>query len=96
MARSTAPTRTLNLKNPEVYRLAQELSEATGESMTEAVRLSLQERLDRVNGTREAEIERRIRRMSELAAMIRERIPEGLTREGIDDLMYDEHGLPKL
>jgi antitoxin VapB len=96
MPRSTSPARTLNLKNPEVYRLAQELSEATGESMTEAVRLSLQERLDRVNGTREAEIERRIRRMSELAAMIRERIPEGTTREDIDDLMYDEHGLPKL
>ena len=96
MPRPTAPARTLNLKNPEVYRLAQELSEATGESMTEAVRLSLQERLDRVNGTREAEIERRNRRMSELAAMIRERIPEGTTREDIDDLMYDEHGLPKL
>jgi antitoxin VapB len=96
MARSTAPARTLNLKNPEVYRLAQELSAATGESMTEAVRASLQERLDRINGAREAEIERRIRRMSELAEMIRERIPEGITREALDDLMYDEHGLPKL
>jgi hypothetical protein len=64
--------------------------------MTEAVRASLQERLDRINGAREAEIERRIRRMSELAEMIRERIPEGITREALDDLMYDEHGLPKL
>ena len=77
MARSTVPARTLNLKNPEVYRLASELAAATGESMTEAVRLSLEERLDRVTRSRDVEIERRIRRIHELATRIRELSPPG-------------------
>ncbi len=95
MARSTTPARTLNLKNPEVYRLAQELSEATGESMTEAVRLSLQERLDRVTSARDAEVEARIRRIHEIAEMIRARIPAGITMRDIDEQMYDDDGLPR-
>lgn len=95
MARSPSPVRTLNLKNPEVYRLASELAAATGESMTEAVRLSLEERLDRINKTREAEVERRIRRIHELATMIRELSPPGYWAQDFDELMYDENGLPK-
>ena len=95
MARSTTPARTLNLKNPEVYRLASELATATGESMTEAVRLSLEERLERVNKSRDIEVERRIRRIHELAAEIRARLPKGLSMEEIDEQMYDEDGLPR-
>jgi antitoxin VapB len=34
----------LNIKNPEAYRLAQELAELTGESMTTAVTEALRER----------------------------------------------------
>jgi antitoxin VapB len=94
MARSTASARTLNLKNPEVYRLASELAAATGESMTEAVRLSLEERLDRVNRTRDVEVERRTRRIHELAAMIRSLAPPGYFEQDFDELMYDENGLP--
>ena len=37
----------LNIKDPEVYRLARQLADRTGESMTEAVRKSLRERLTR-------------------------------------------------
>ena len=96
MARPTAPTRTLNLKNPEVYRLAQELSAATGESMTEAVRVSLEQRLARVKTSRDAEIERRILRMHELATRIRELSPPGFWEQDFDELIYDDDGLPKL
>ena len=78
-----------------MYRLASELAAATGESMTEAVRLSLEERLDRVNRSRDVEVERRIRRIHELAAAIRERLPAGLTMQEIDEQMYDENGLPR-
>jgi antitoxin VapB len=95
MARSTPPARTLNLKNPEVYRLASELAAVTGESMTEAVRLSLEERLDRVTRRRDVEVERRIRRIQELAAEIRKRLPEGISMQEIDEQMYDENGLPR-
>jgi len=38
----------LNLKSDEAYRLARELSERTGESMTKAVVLALRERLARL------------------------------------------------
>ena len=37
----------INIKNPEADRLAKELSEITGESITEAVIKSLTERLER-------------------------------------------------
>lgn len=37
----------LNIKDAEVYRLARELAGMTGESMTEAVRKALRERLAR-------------------------------------------------
>jgi antitoxin VapB len=38
----------LNIKNPEVERLAAELASLTGESKTEAVRRALRERSDRL------------------------------------------------
>jgi antitoxin VapB len=38
----------LNLKNPDVERLARDLAQVTGESLTEAVRRALEERLDAV------------------------------------------------
>ena len=38
----------LNIKNPEAHKLARELAECTGESLTEAVTLALRERLERI------------------------------------------------
>jgi ribonuclease VapC len=38
----------LNIKKPETYKLAEELAELTGESMTQAVTQALSERLKRV------------------------------------------------
>lgn len=37
----------LNIKNPETNRLARELARRTGESVTQAVTVALQERLER-------------------------------------------------
>lgn len=39
----------LNIKDPEAERLAEEISAITGESKTRAVRISLQERRDRLS-----------------------------------------------
>lgn len=39
----------LNIKNPEVERMARELSESTGESKTEAIRKALEERKTRLS-----------------------------------------------
>ena len=38
----------LNIKNPETYRLVEELAKRTGESMTAAVTIAVRERLDRL------------------------------------------------
>ena len=40
----------LNIKNPEVERLAAEVARLTGESKTEAIRRALQERRGRLKG----------------------------------------------
>ncbi len=42
----------LNIKNEETYRLAEELAELTGESMTQAITQALNERLERVRQSR--------------------------------------------
>jgi antitoxin VapB len=95
MPRADPAARTLNLKNPEVYRLAHELAAATGESMTEAVRLSLEERLDRVKSSAGVEVAERIRRIQETARTLRELAPPGWWGQDFDALLYDEDGLPK-
>lgn len=81
----------INIKDPRTDRLARELAEATGESITTAVAVALTERLDRVRGIAPAE-ERRAAIMRIAAA--------GRGRPILDDrsddeiLGYDEHGLP--
>jgi antitoxin VapB len=80
----------LNIKDPEVHQLAQEISRETGESMTQVVKEALRER--------KTQIERRKQKASveELLA-IAHRV--AIHRKGpiIDhgELLYDEYGLPK-
>ena len=78
-----------------MYRLARELADETGESMTEAVLRSLSERLDRVRGRDARAVEVRIARMLELAAVMRERAPAGYWDQDFDAELYDERGLPR-
>lgn len=85
----------LNIKNPETYRLARELADATGESMTAAVTEAVRERLQRVRAERGDDPEARVQRMLQLAAEIRSRAPAGYFDQDFDDLLYDEMGLPK-
>jgi antitoxin VapB len=80
----------LNIKDPEAHRLAQQIARATGETMTRAVTEALRERLSR--------LERRSARASveELLA-IAERASSHVKRPYVDhaELSYDEHGLPR-
>lgn len=50
----------LNLKNPEVERLAAEVARITGESKTEAIRKALEERRRRLTGRSVAERRQRV------------------------------------
>jgi antitoxin VapB len=80
----------LNIKDPEAHRLAQQIARATGETMTRVVTEALRERLSR--------LERRSARASveELLA-IAERAASHVKRPYVEhaELLYDEHGLPR-
>jgi len=80
----------LNVKDPEAHRLAQAISQATGQSMSRVVRDALRER--------HAQLEKRKGKASveELLA-IAGRAAAHVKRPYADhaDLLYDEDGLPK-
>jgi antitoxin VapB len=80
----------LNIKDPEAHRLAQEIARATGETMTRVVTEALRERL--------ARLERQSARASleELLA-IAGRSAAYVKRPYLDhsELLYDERGLPR-
>ena len=80
----------LNIKDPEAHRLAQQIARATGETMTRVVTEALRERLSR--------LERRSARASvEELLVIAERAALHVKRPYVDhaELLYDEHGLPR-
>lgn len=82
----------LSIKNAETERIARRVSDETGESLTEAIRKSLEERLARLRASRRdriragqiAELLRRVDALAPLDA----RSPEEI-------LGYDEHGMPR-
>jgi antitoxin VapB len=81
-----------NIKNENAHRLARELAEATGESMTLAVSEALRERLERVRRDSRAGLAERLLKIGkECAAHIQE--PYKSIDHG--ELLYDEKGLPK-
>ncbi len=81
----------LNIKNPEAERLARELAEATGESITQAVTTALREQLIRKTGrVRDVTLREDIRRIQERVAQLP--VLDGRSPDEI--VGYDEHGLP--
>ncbi|HXJ44702.1 MAG TPA: type II toxin-antitoxin system VapB family antitoxin [Bryobacteraceae bacterium] len=89
MAGSVKP---LNIKNPEVYQLARELAQITGESLTDAVRHALEDRLQR---QRQANPDplwiERLREISDRCAA-----RPIIDNRSDDELVgYDEIGLPR-
>jgi antitoxin VapB len=82
----------LNLKNEEAHRLARQLADRTGESMTQAVTTAIRDRLHRLgNAQKEGLVERIIAIGKESAAHLKE--PYRSVDHG--DLLYDEKGLPR-
>ena len=80
----------MNIKNPQVERLAKELAAETGETMTSAIQIALEERLERLRWQRDvAEKKRRLREILDSLPPP----PPGVTSDHSD--LYDEFGLPK-
>lgn len=81
----------LNIKDPKTDRLVRDLAAATGESITDAVAVAVQERLDRVRRARsERDLVEEIRAISERCAAL----PVLDERSADEILGYDEHGVP--
>lgn len=80
----------LNIKTEEAHRLAKELAEKTGESLTTAVTKALQERLARV------EKHSRFERLRAIAEDCAKRLnAPGIKMMEVEDLYDEETGLPK-
>ena len=81
----------LNIKNDKAYRLATQLAQLTGETLTKAVTITLKERLEREKKQRNragvAKALLQVARRCNARPILDNRSPEAL-------LGYDEHGLP--
>ena len=83
----------INIKNERVSRLAAQLANETGESITDAVGKAIEERL--------AELSRSTRRrglatrLMEIGRRSAEQAPKDWLTRDFDAEFYDENGLPK-
>jgi antitoxin VapB len=80
----------LNIKNEEAHRLAREVAERTGCSMTAVVTDALREKLERLDGPGPAEREQAILRVAADTASLLEGAELDHGR-----LLYDDQGLPR-
>lgn len=82
----------LNIKNDETHRLAQELASLTGESLTAAVTEAVRERLARLKRDRHGRLAERLLEIGrDCAAHLKE--PYRSVDHG--DLLYGKDGLPR-
>jgi antitoxin VapB len=82
----------LNIKNPDTYKLARELSVLTGENLTEAVTTAVRERLERLQRKSGKRLSQQLLAIGkDCATHLRE------PYRSIDhaELLYDERGLPR-
>jgi antitoxin VapB len=83
----------LSLKDPETDRLAREVAKLTGESLTEAVKKALAERLERERRKR-AGGKGLAERLNEIARHCAS-LPDYDTRSADEIIGYDEFGVPR-
>ena len=83
----------LNIKNEDTCRLAYELAQLTGETMTGAITVALRERLERERNRRSADaLAGELHTIGQRWATL---LAPGPSSAEHGDLLYDEHGLPK-
>lgn len=83
----------LNIKNPETHKLAAELAQRTGVSMTEAVTEALREKLAALQA--ETSKEARIARIMEIAGQCASRLSLKIRALDHGELLYDDKRLPQ-
>jgi antitoxin VapB len=96
--RATAPEKvgedmTQDIVTADLYRLIQNLADRTGESLTTAVTIAVQERSDKLK--QDDEQRQRIEAMREIVREIAPFLKDTPRYWEVDELHYDERGLPK-
>lgn len=81
-----------NIKNDEAHRLAKELADLTGESMTAAVIGAIRERLERMRQTKSGTLADRLLLIGRRTAG---RLKGRSRSADHAELLYDERGLPR-
>jgi antitoxin VapB len=84
----------LNIKSEEAEHLARELAGTTGETLTRALTVALRERLDRVQGRRDAEVSERAARLRKIGKDAAQRWLEPYRSAEHGVILFDERGLP--
>jgi antitoxin VapB len=81
----------LNIKDPTADRLVRELAATTGESITTAITVAVQQRLERIRGMAPPEV-----RKQQLMRIAQQAAARPVIDDRTDDeiLGYDEDGLP--
>ena len=82
----------LNIKDEKTHRMARELARLTGESLTAAVNGAVRERLERVRGSSRKSM---AERLMEIGKDCASHLKEPYKSMDVDELLYDENGLPK-
>ncbi len=82
----------MNIKNDETQKLAHELSELTGESLTAAITEAVRERLERLQNLQGAGLADRLLRIGKDCAA---HLKEPFRSADHGDMLYDERGLPR-
>jgi antitoxin VapB len=82
----------LNIKNEKTHRLVRQLAKVTGESMTAAVEKAVEERLERFRRTGKDGLAERLMKIGKECS---EHLKEPYKSMDIDELLYDEKGMPK-
>lgn len=82
----------LNIKNEDAHRLAQELAQLTGESLTTAVTTALKQRLERERELRNGSLTDRLMAIGRDCA---QHLKEPFRSQDHATLLYDDNGLPE-
>ena len=83
----------LNIKNAETYRLARELADRTGTTLTAAVTVALRERLERLE-TPPRQKRITVEEIMEIGRLCAAQLPDNVPFDH-GEWLYDENGLPK-
>ncbi len=87
-------TMVINIKNERTCELARQLADLTGDTMTGAITVALEEKIETVKRKRERDRDDLLRDIEAISKRCAAKMGPGPTHEEIVDSMYGEYGEP--